>query len=40
VRDLAVDEVEDVGGDDDEAGADEVPARQFERGPRIDEEGR
>ena len=34
VRDLAVDEVEDVGDDHDDAGADEVPARQRERGAR------
>ena len=36
-RDLAVDEVEDVGDDHDDAGGDELPAGQVHRRPRVDE---
>ena len=36
-RNLAVDEVEDVGDDHDEPGPDEVPAGEVNRGPAVDQ---
>ena len=38
MRDLAVDEVEDVGDDHDDAGGDEVPERQRPRRRDVDED--
>jgi hypothetical protein len=37
-RDLAVDEVEDVGDDHDEAGPDEVPVGEVDRRPAVDQD--